>query len=418
MSKGFEERYLMILLSAVMNQKAPPEGLRQLDWEKMYRLSDYHHVAHAIYYGIMGINEEIPKSVRKRFFEKYLEAVHRKERLGNGEASVRAILEKRKIPCFIPSFHEMVKCYPVEEMCCRDSIEIGTDKKYQSVIREILENADFEERQTEENGHLYYRVPGIKVFSYHRTLFFSRPMRKFYKRLLAGSPRAQGCKYIRVLSPDDEYLFLMCRLTDSYARGEISLSQIADFWAFYKKYGETFNWPYIYEKLRKLKIAEFAEKLEYLVLRWFGSGVGIEDAEVYDAMESYILTKGAEGREISSKYLPLIQTVADCYERNRKAENIKKIMKWLFPDKRYMESIYPLLGKLQFMLPIFWLHRLSRYGLRLMIHSLKEKANKLIAGIPFLRLLHAKKKDTESEPEESRDQIQEDEEDKSADIPR
>lgn len=48
MIKGYEERYLLILLSAVMNQKPSPEPIRSLDWEKMFRLADYHGVAHAV----------------------------------------------------------------------------------------------------------------------------------------------------------------------------------------------------------------------------------------------------------------------------------------------------------------------------------------------------------------------------------
>ena len=61
MKKGYEERYLINIISAVMNQKVTPEPFRQLNWEKLYRLADFHHVAHIVYYGIMGLNETIPQ---------------------------------------------------------------------------------------------------------------------------------------------------------------------------------------------------------------------------------------------------------------------------------------------------------------------------------------------------------------------
>ncbi len=364
MSKGYEERYLITLLSAILNQKPSPEMLRQPNWEKMYRLADYHNVAHAVYYGIMGQDENISQTIRQRFFDKYLEAVHRTDRLRTGEKQVLALLERNKINCFALKYSDIVSCYPIEEMCCRESIEIGIDKKNGWSIRRLLENADFEERQREERGNLFYRIPGIRVLSYDQSLFFSKPMRKYFKSLLTALPYRKGYRYVRELTPDDQYLFLMSRLTDSYAKGEISLCQIMDFWVFYKKYGESFSWPYIYEKLKKLKIAEFAEKLEYLILRWFGSGASVENAEIYEAMESYIFTKGAEGREISSQFLPLIKTVADCYARDQRSEKLKKLIKWLFPDKRYMETIYPSLEKLKILLPFFWLLRLGRYMMR------------------------------------------------------
>lgn len=412
MSKGYEERYLIILLSAVMNQKESPEPLRQLDWEKMYRLADYHHVAHAVYYGIMGLNEDIPQTIRQRFFDKYLEAVHRTERLRKGEKKVRALMERGRINCFMLSYPDIVSCYPIEEMCCRESIEIGTDKKFERIIKETLENVDFEERKTEARGHLYYRIPGVRVLCYSHSMFFSRPMRKYYKGLLTDLPYKKGSHFIREMAPDDQYLFLMCRLTDCYARGDISLNQIMDFWAFYKKYAESFSWPYIYEKLKKLRIAEFAERLEYLILRWFGTGAGIENAEVYDALESYILTKGVEGREISSQFLPLIKTVADCYARNRKAEKFKKILKWTFPERRYMETIYPLLGEMGFLLPVFWFMRFGRYMVRFICHELEERVILKIAG----RLQEAAENKDQNKLQEGEEKEEENE--RTAEIPK
>ncbi|WP_313075003.1 nucleotidyltransferase family protein [Lacrimispora sp.] len=374
MRKGYEERYLIMILSSVMNQKTTPEPMRQLDWEKMFRLADFHHVAHVVHYGILGLNEIIPQSIRRRFFEKYLEAVYRTDRLRKAEKQLRSLMEKEKINCFFVDYAENVKSYPIEEMCCQEYIEMGSDKKGTGLIANKLRIRDFVEKPLEDEGFLYYRIPGIKVFFYNYNIFLSKPMRKFYKNLLGTIPRKEGFKHVREMGPNDQYLFYMCRLTDSYAKGEISLNQMIDFWFFYKRYAEEFSWKYIYDRLKKLKIEAFAEKMEYLVLRWFGTGAGVgaEFAEVYDAMESYILSKGEEGREISSQYLPLIKTVADCYARNRRAEEFKRLLEWAFPDRGYMETIYPELEKASALLPLFWLFRLGRYGLRICYHRLWE----------------------------------------------
>lgn len=389
MRKGYEERYLITVLSSVMNQRSTPEPMRQLNWEKMFHLADFHHVAHLLHYGIMGLEEEIPQLVRRRFFEKYLEAVYRTERLRKAEKQIRPLMERDKINCFFLNYSETVKCYPIEEMCCRESIEIGSDKKSTGLIANLLRIRDFVERPTEEQGNLYYQIPGVKVFFYNFNIFLSRPMRKYFKDLLKELPTRKGFDYIKEIQPDDQYLFLMCRLTDSYAKGEISLNQIIDFWIFYKKNAENFSWKYIYEKLKKLKIEEFAEKLECLVLRWFGTGAGIENVEVYDAMESYILSKGVEGRDISAQFLPLIKTVADCYARNRRAEQFSKLLEWTFPDRGYMETIYPMVEKAPISLPVFWIVRLGRYALRICYSKIEEKVVlKLVNGVKHLKLLN------------------------------
>lgn len=408
MIKGYEERYLLILLSAVMNQKPSPEPIRSLDWEKMFRLADYHGVAHAVHYGILGLDQEIPQAVRQQFFDKYLESVYRVGRLQKSEMQLVALMERERINCFYLSYSDIVKNYPIEEMCCRESIEIGSSRKSTCLIWDILEKVDFEERRTDESGKLYYRIPGIRVLNFDYTLFFSVSMRRFFKSLLKLSPLHNGSRHIRELPLDDRYLFLMCRLTDSYARGNIGLSQIMDFWIFYKTYGENFNWPYIYGKLKKLKIADFAERLEHLILRWFGTGAVIENVEIYEAMESYILSKGTDGREISSQLLPLIKTVADCYARNRRLEEMRKMVAWLFPDRRYMEMIYPLLGKARILLPLFWVFRLLRYLSRFctkplrnsVLPKLKTLLQKAEKRFPFINKKSNNEK-IEEEPKET-----------------
>ena len=393
MSKGYEERYLMALLSSVLNQKPSSEPLRRLDWEKLFHLADFHHVAHVAYYGIMGLEEEIPQAVRLRFFEKYREAVSRARNLKKGEQQVLAFLERNKIISFVLRYSYMASSYPIEEMCCTEFIEIGGEKKNIEAIGNGLKDMDFDEHQSGEAGNFYYQIPGILVFCSSCDLFFSKPMRKFYRSLLTAFVKGKGYGYVREINPDQYYVFLMCKLTDSYAKGEISLSQILDFWMFYKKYAEVFSWPYIYEKLKKLKIAEFAERFEFLVIRWFGIGAGMEHTEIYDAMESYILTKGVEGREVSSGFLPLIKTVADCYDRNRRAETYKRMIKWLFPDRNYMETIYPLLESSGVLLPFFWLMRLERYGMRYILLIGKEKFQKYAEKKTSIRKIDIRIKD-------------------------
>ncbi|WP_367569183.1 nucleotidyltransferase family protein [Lacrimispora sp.] len=373
MSKGYEERYLMTLLSSVMNQKEAPAPLRYLNWEKLFRIADYHRVAHIVHYGIMGLDEEIPQPVRQRFFDKYLESVHRIERLRSTEKQIETIFEKREIDCFFLSYSDIVKYYPVEEMCCREFVEIGLKKKDVQTVRAFFRGTDFEELHTEAYGELYYKIPGSRVSCFNHTMFFSKSMQKFYINLFHSLRNKEKFQHIREMNPTEMYLFFICRLTDSYAKGDISLNQIIDFWVFYKTYGEVFEWSYIYERLKKLKIADFAEHLEYLILRWLGTGAGIENVEMYDAMESYIFSKGAEGREISAQFLPLITKVADCYARDRKAEELRRLIIWMFPDRMYMETIYPRLEKSGMLLPLFWIFRLGRYGIRVAANRVEKE---------------------------------------------
>jgi len=408
MAKGYEERYLITLLSAVLNQTKTPEPIRQLDWEKLYRLADYHHVAHTAYYGIIGLEESIPQTVRQRFYERYHEVVFRNERLKDSEDWVGMLLERGSVNCFLIRYSDSAPNYPIEEMCCAEFIEVGIGKKSIKLVKNIFEKADLEMLSNDHSGQVFYRVPGIKVLCYNSNMFFSKKMRKYFQNMFSSLPRKKKYRNVRELPPNDKYIFYMCRLTDNYARGEINISQIIDFWIFYKKNAESFSWPVIYDTLKKLKIEEFAERLEFLILRWFSKGVTNDNIEIYEAMESYIFTKGAEGRKISSEFLPLINTVADCYARNRRAEIWKRRIKWLFPDRKYMETIYPFLDRAGLFLPFFWIMRILRYILRYIIYEFQKRVvlkispgiYQIIEKLPFLKKRIDEIEDKEDQTEE------------------
>lgn len=146
--------------------------------------------------------------------------------------------------------------------------------------------------------------------------------------------------------------------------------------------------------------------------------------EIYDAMESYIFSKGTEGREISAQFLPLIKTVADCYSRDRKREEILRLIAWLFPDREYMETIYPALENTSILLPYFWLIRLGRYFVRLIGNKLGDKfriSKKTVFLLMWKR--YQKVKVREKEEKEEKEEMEENtgEEDireKTAEIPK
>ena len=63
----FEGRSLVGIVSSIIRQDDLKVSFSRLDWERMFRLADYHKVASIVYLGILGYREALPEKWQARF---------------------------------------------------------------------------------------------------------------------------------------------------------------------------------------------------------------------------------------------------------------------------------------------------------------------------------------------------------------
>ena len=85
----YEGRTLVGMVSSIIRQDALRVPYNRLDWERMFRLADYHRVANIIYLGVLGKGDVLPDRWRTRFFERYQESLLFGE---NCQESLREVL--------------------------------------------------------------------------------------------------------------------------------------------------------------------------------------------------------------------------------------------------------------------------------------------------------------------------------------
>ena len=59
----FEGRSLVGIVSSIIRQDDLKVSFSRLDWERMFRLADYHKVASIVYLGILGYREALPEKL-------------------------------------------------------------------------------------------------------------------------------------------------------------------------------------------------------------------------------------------------------------------------------------------------------------------------------------------------------------------
>ncbi len=387
----YEARYLLSMVSAIINQTEIPRSVRRLDWEHIYRLADYHKVAHILYLATLGLDEEIAQKWKTLFREKYEESLLSQERFRNAAEVVMWQLKQNKIHALLIKDGIMSSCYEPREIRALNQVRILVGEGQEGQIHSLMRSMDFQKQENRKgSGEAYYRVPKTTVIFYTDLGFQTRQLRKYFDFPVKVVRQMEGEKYLHQFTEDEFYIYLMCDLVNQYACAEINIGNMVDYWQFYKLYKEQLNWEYIDKELAAAGILDFARRLQNLVNIWFGgeseafSAQYEAEIDVYQAMELYIFTRGSEGREVSMKLTELVKEVSDRQTRKRREERVRRFRKFLFPDRRYMENIFPILEDAPFLLPVFWFWRsvlLSLMPIKKKIYRMFNPVRRKIAGM-------------------------------------
>lgn len=341
-----DRRYLLLIVSAIINQKkAPVLSGAPIPWRNLYQAAEFNQVANLVYLGVLGLGTEIDKETKALFFESYQKELKNVSLYQNVEEVLRWQLERSKIFFLILEGTALRDLYPQREIRKMDRICIWVSRDDLHRIDGIMRGMDYEQVENrEDDGILYYRIPGIYIAFYGSLRFVNSRMEKYFDSPVRTFSKRKGCRYLRCFDEEEAYIYMVGRAASEFALGRAGVRTVLDLWLYRKRYQEELDWPYIRRILKKCRLLDFSEHFLKLGDIWFDNGVS-DQIEIYNAMEAYIFSKGEQGRQICGNILPLLQDVADFYKRDRESEWQKKKREWLFPPREYMETLFPVLKK-------------------------------------------------------------------------
>ena len=111
----FEGRTLVGIVASIIRQDALHIVFKRLDWERMFRLADYHKVANIVYLGVLGHRDALPERWHSRFFERYQESLQFGEHCRDSIKEVLTWLDMREISCTILTSEFVRDYYQIAE---------------------------------------------------------------------------------------------------------------------------------------------------------------------------------------------------------------------------------------------------------------------------------------------------------------
>lgn len=374
----FEGRTLVGMVSSIIRQDALHVLYNRIEWDRMFRLADFHKVANIVYLGVLGNSDSLPDRWRERFFGRYQESLLFGEHCKESMKEVLMWLDMREIPCTILISESVREFYKIPEAAANSPVQIYLDEKSYYLAKGYLIDLGYEADQLYKGvGERLVKISGVPIILYYQLPFRTQKYKKNMMRLVETAAMREPYSHIRMLSIENEFIYRMASAAYRYANDELTLREVLDILLCHKAWREEINDDNLWNRLEEFGVDILAEKILRIAYMWFGDkdddyfNDQPEDLTVYDVLEDRMLTSGEVNNEKDEQALALRKKIQKEIDKERREEEkelrqekrqelFEKFMKkvrWLFPDFRYMTSIYPAVEKLPFLLPVFWIIR-------------------------------------------------------------
>lgn len=380
-------RALEGIVSSVIRQSTLHVVPNRLDWERMYRIADYHKVANIVYLGILGNSDSVPDKWKERFFERYQESLLFGETYKESVKEVLTWLDKRSISCIVLTSEVLRDFYQIPEAADTDPLRLYMDAKSYDLVRGYLIDLGYEVDQVYEGaGEHFCRESGLAIVMYYKLPFRTAKYTRGMQKLLESACERENYRYIRAFTVEGELIYRMAASVYHYVTDELTMREVLELQIYHSALREHIRMDVIQRRLAELHVDELAEKILRISYMWFADRKdeyydGLPDnMSEYDMLEERLITRGMINHETDPQALALAKQIQKELDREKSTERVqrlkakirehwekvRKVIRWIFPDYRYMASIYPLLDKVPVLLPIYWLVRDMRLLIRLL----------------------------------------------------
>ena len=390
----YEGRFLVNTVGGIMRQDDLREMYGRVNWEKMFREADYHKIANIIYLASLGKGDEIPEWWRERFFERYQKALRFGDVYREAQQEILMMMEMMNLPCFVISSCAIRELYPVPEMAACGLLKLLVDEKSYVLAKGYMVDLGYETDYSYKGyGEHMKNAAGFDMEIYYKLPLRTRLYDKNMKLMLETAPFWGRYKYVRGFSLENQFVYMLASAAYAYVTDALLIRNVLDLYVFHRMWKEKMNIESIEKRMEGFRVDELGKKILQIAYMWFGSkgekaSDGLpEDIKVYDILENRILSRGVLNNETDQQALKLERLVQREINREqfrekraaftekwrKRRKNIGRMLRWVFPEYKYMCVIYPILEDFSILLPICWIWRGIRQLKGLLISNLFKK---------------------------------------------
>ncbi len=377
--RNYDNQCMFELISAIINEEEIPKWQQNPKWDSVYKTADYHNLSNILFYGTICMDSSQETGWKNKFTDKYQQSVRNHNRYMGAIPELLEGFESAKVYVMVIKGYTFKEYYPMPEMKELKTVDLLVEKGKSSQIEKIFTKQGYDKQINNEEGYeAYYKSPGVLVHVYNQLNFEGSKIKKHFITPMKKYPSLEGYEYIKVMSPEDFYVYVVSLGAEEFAKGRLDIRDVLDIWCYYLKVYEQLDFTQINKIMDGLDINKFHTLLIQLGAFWFGGMLFPENNQLFGAMEEYIMSKGTKQRELCGSILPLIIELSDKYDKELSEKRKKQALEWIMPPIEYMDGMFEILKKHPKLLPVFWVIRLFRIGFRSVARNVKFAYSKFI----------------------------------------
>ena len=374
----YEGKFLLNLVGGTLRQDDSFPVMRRMNWGRLYRIADYHELSSAVYLGMLSAGARVPALFGERFFARYQEAVRYGTLYESSELEILDAFQALKLPAVILESSAVRRLYHLPETAANSPLRLYIPEEKYHLAKGYLVDLGYESDDFYKGfGEHMKRVGGFQVEIYHTLPFLTKSYKNCMKGLLERAFPDKNRPVLKSLSLESSYLLRLAEASYHFCNDSLKVRELLDLYLFYKLFYKDMNHRYLDARIKELNIPLLSKSLLQMADMWFGSRKESlfpypkDSISLYDDMEARILSNGTVGMDSIPEAAKLRKAIHDAENREEKAVKWRKWkekwadrframgrrIRWAFPDKNYMASLYPELENKGYLLPFYWIKR-------------------------------------------------------------
>lgn len=338
------KKYFLDMVSSSIKGLPVPHCPDEVDTSLLYKLCVRNAVQGILYLAVQSGAVTLSAENEVKLQKSYMAILAREATQQEEIEYIRNAFNEENIEFMFLKGTHLKSLYPVPEMRFMVDMDILVKEKSMDKGGELILSRGFTQEMNNGKDIVLVKKPFLTI-ELHKMLFVEDYfMHDYFTSVWDRVEIVNGCEYKMPIN--DLYVYTLAHLAEHYLEAGSCFRPLMDLYLMEKAYTEL-DFEYINKQFEIIGIEKFAIKIRQLCKCAF------DDAEYNDdlmTMENYIVF-GAPVKN-ANEVSKIVRT--------HKSKS-QRLIESAFPNLKHMKLRYPILEKVPFLLPIFWIVRFFEF---------------------------------------------------------
>ena len=353
--KMLTKKYFLDMVSASIKGLPVPVCPENISSEFIYKLSVRNAVQGILYLAVQSGAITLSPEIQAKLQKSYMAILAREATQQEEIEYIRNVFNEENIEFMFLKGTHLKALYPTPEMRFMVDMDILVKEQSMNKGSELILARGFTQEMNNGKDIVLVKKPFLTI-ELHKMLFVEEYfMHDYFSSVWDRVEKSSDFEY--KMPTNDLYVYTLAHLAEHYLEAGSCFRPLMDLYLMEKSY-DNLDFDYINEQFKIIGIDKFAMKIRQLYKCVFD---GAEYNDDLITMENYIVF-GAPVNN-ASEVSRAVRTSKSKSER---------FLESAFPKLKHMKLKYPILEKMPFLLPIFWIVRFFEFVF-LKKESIKQK---------------------------------------------